>query len=79
MERYGVGGWYSEEKDMIAALVFLSGDKTTANSWLLGVKRLDDKQEVAQLYEDAPHTYHLPLDTSLGSHLTSLLTGRELV
>ena len=30
---------------MIAALVFSSADKTTANSWLLGVKHLDDKQE----------------------------------
>ena len=23
MERYGVGGWYSEKKDMVAALIFL--------------------------------------------------------
>ena len=39
MERYGVGGRYSEDKDMIAALVFLSVDKTAENSWVLGIKR----------------------------------------
>ena len=75
MERYGVGGWYSEEKDMVAALVFLSADKTATNSWLLGIKHLDDKQEVARMYEDDPRAYHLSLATSLGAHITSVLAG----
>ena len=75
MERYGVGGWYSEEKDMVAALVFLSADKTAANSWLLGIKHLNDKQEAAQMYEDDPCAYRLSLATSLGAHITSLLAG----
>ena len=59
--------------DTIAALVFASADKTAANPWLLGVKDVDDEQGAVQMYEDDPHTYHLSLDTSLGSHLTSLL------
>ena len=75
MELYGVGGWYSEDKDMVAALIFLSADKTAGNSWLLGIKHLDGKQEVAQMYEDDPRTYQLSLDTSLGAHITSLLAG----
>ena len=75
MERYGVGGWYSEEKDMVAALVFLSTDKTAANSWLLGIKHLNDKQEAARMYEDDPRVYHLSLATSLGAHITSVLAG----
>ena len=75
MERYGVGGWYSEEKDMVAALVFLSADKTAANSWLLGIKHLDDTQATARMYDDDPRTYHLALTTSLGAHITSGLAG----
>ena len=75
MDRYGVGGWYSEEKDMVAALVFLSADKTASNSWLLGIKHLNDKQEAAQMYEDDPRAYHLSLTTSLGAHITSVLAG----
>ena len=73
MERYGVGGWYSEEKDMVAALVFLSADTTAAKSWLLGIKHLNDKQETAGMYEDDPRTYRLSLATSLGAHITNLL------
>eukprot|EP00605_Chrysophyceae_sp_TOSAG23-4_P000779 GSChrysophyteH1.ASY1.ANO1.868.1 assembled CDS len=73
MERYGVEGWYSEEKDMVAALVFLSADKTAANSWLLGMKHLDGNQEAAGMYEDDPRNYHLSLATSLGAHITNLL------
>ena len=67
MERYGVGGWYSEEKDMVVALVFLSADKTAASSWLLGIKHLDGKQEAARMYEDDPRVYHLSLAASLGA------------
>ena len=75
MERYGVGDWNSEEKDMVAALVFLSADKTAANSWLLGIKHLNDKQVAARMYEDDPRAYHLSLTTSLGAHITSVLAG----
>ncbi len=73
MERYGVGGWYSEEKDMVAALVFLSADKTAAKSWLLGIKHLNGKQGAAGMYENDPRVYHLSLSTSLGAHITNLL------
>ncbi len=75
MERYGVGGWYSEEKDMVAALVFLSAKKTPGNSWLLGIKQLNDKQMAARLYEDDPRVCHLSLATSLGAQITSVLAG----
>lgn len=77
MDRYGVGGWYSEERDIVAALVFKSADKTAANSWLLGIKHLNGKQETARLYEDDPRTYRLSLATSLGAHITSLLAEME--
>ena len=40
---YGVGGWVSTEQDMIAALVFKSAEKTAGNSWLLGLKRLNNE------------------------------------
>lgn len=74
MERYGVGGWYSEEKDMVAALIFKAADKDAGNSWLLGLKHLNnDMQPAVRLYEDDPHTYHLSLATSLGAQITSLL------
>ena len=73
MERYGVGGRYSEDKDMIAALVFLSVDKTAENSWVLGIKRLNGKQGAARMCENDPHAYHLSLGTSLGAHITTLL------
>ena len=77
MERYGVGGWYSEEEDkiLVAALVFLSSDKTAENSWLLGIKLLNDQQVAAKMYEDDPSVYHLSLTTSLGAHITSVLAG----
>lgn len=75
MECYGVGGWYSEEKDMVAALVFLSTDKTAGNSWLLGIKHLNDEQGAARMYEDDPRVYHLSLATPLGAHITSALAG----
>ena len=75
MERYGVGGWYSEEKDMVAALVFLSTDKTAGNSWLLGIKHLNDEQGAARMYEDDPRNYRLSLATPLGAQITSALAG----
>ena len=75
IERYGVGGWASKDKDMIAALVFLSADKTSSNSWLLGIKHFDHKQEAAQMYEDDHYAYHLSPNTLLGAHITSLLAG----
>ena len=62
---------------MIAAFVFLSADKTAAESWLLGVKHLDGKQEAVKVHDDDPHSYHLAPDTPLGAHLTSLLAGAE--
>ena len=77
VERYGVGGWYSEEKDMAAALVFLSADKTAASSWLLGIKHLYGEQEATQMYEDDPRVYRLSLATSLGAHITNLLAESE--
>ena len=75
MMRYGVGGWYSTENDMVAALIFMSADKTAGNSWLLGIKHLNGKQGVARIYEADPHEYHLSLDTSLGTQVTGLLAG----
>ena len=79
MKRYGVGGWYSEEKDMIAALIFLSTSKTAADSWLLGIKHLNGNQEVARASEDDPNAYHLSPGTSLGAHITGLLEGSVFV
>jgi hypothetical protein len=75
MECYGVGGWYSKEKDMVAALIYLSADKTAGSSWLLGIKHLNNKQEVARIYDADPNTYHLSLDTALGGRITSLLAS----
>ena len=75
MERYGVGGWYSKEKDMVAALVFKSAEKTAGNSWLLGLKRLNNEQAEVRMYEENPFTYHLPLDTTLGANITMLLAS----
>ena len=75
MDRYGVGGWYSKEKDMVAAFVFLSSEKTAQKSWLLGIKHMNGKQEVAQLYEADPRAYHLSLTTTLGARITGLLAG----
>lgn len=75
MERYGVGGWYSKEKDMVAALVFKSAEKTAGNSWLLGLKRLNNEQAEVRMYEDNPFTYHLALDTTLGANITTLLAS----
>jgi len=78
MDRYGVGGWYSQERDMVAALVYKTAAKTAANSWLLGIKHLNGgKQETARLYEEDPRTYRLSLATTLGAHITSLLAERE--
>uniref|UniRef100_A0A7S2Z1P9 Uncharacterized protein n=1 Tax=Chloropicon laureae TaxID=464258 RepID=A0A7S2Z1P9_9CHLO len=76
MDRYGVGGWYSTERDMVAALVYKTAAKTAANSWLLGIKHLNGKQETARMYEG---DYHLSLATPLGAHITSLLAEREFV
>ena len=75
MERYGVGGWYSKEKDMVAALVFKSAEKTAGNSWLLGLKRLNNEQAEVRMYEENPFTYHLALDTTLGANITMLLAS----
>lgn len=75
MERYGVGGSYSEEMDMVAALIFMSAEKTAADSWLLGVKHLDDTQGTPRMHEDDPRTYRLSPTTSLGAHITSALAG----
>ena len=77
MERYGVGGWYSKEKDMVAALVFLSPDRTAGNSWMLGVKHLNGRQEASGMYEDDPSAYHLEPDTERGQRLTSLLAESD--
>lgn len=75
MERYGVGGWYSNDQDMVAALIFLSAEKSDGNSWLLGIKHLDGRQGSARLYDEDLYTYNLALNTSLGNHVTSLLAG----
>ena len=75
VERYGVGGWYSNDKDMVAALIFLDTDRSPDNSWLLGLKHLDGEQAPARVYDDHLYTYKLSLNTSLGAHITSLLAG----
>lgn len=71
--QYGAGGWYSTEKDMVVALIFLSPEKTAANSWLLGMKHLDGEQGAARLYETAPRVYRLSPRTSLGAQITESL------
>ena len=77
MERYGVGGWYSKDKDMIAALIFLSADRTNGNSWLLGLKRFNGVQAAVRVHDRTKkedlYTYKLSLDTSLGVGITHLL------
>ena len=45
---YGVGGWMSSSKDMVAALIFLDSTRSPCNSWLLGVKHFhSNKQEAS--------------------------------
>jgi hypothetical protein len=78
MDRYGVGGWYSREKGMIAVFVFVSADKTAENSWLLGIKQFNGNQALIQLYEMNPHAFHLSLDTPLGVRITNLLAACEM-
>jgi hypothetical protein len=73
MMHYGVGGIYSSEKDMVVALIFLCSEKTAANSWLLGMKHLDNTQAEASLYDTSPRVYHLSPGTSLGAQITELL------
>ena len=73
VERYGVGGWYSQEKDMLAALVFLCREKTAGNAWLLGIKHLNCKQAAAKMYENDPCCYRLSPHPSLGKHITCRL------
>ena len=75
LNTYGVGGWYSEEKDMVAALVWKSAERDAGNSWLLGIKHLNDEQGAARMYEDAPRVYRLSLATPLGTQITSELAG----
>ena len=38
VDAYGVGGWVSRAKNMVAALVFLSAERSAANSFLLALK-----------------------------------------
>lgn len=75
MESYGVGGWCSKEKDMIAAFVFLSAEKTASKSWLLGIKHLNGVQGRSTQYERGPGCYRLSLKTSLGAQITGALRG----
>ena len=75
MERYGVGGWYSNENDMVAALIFLSADKSPGKSWLLGTKHIDGKQEPVRVHEVDLYTYRLSPNTTLGARITNLLSG----
>jgi hypothetical protein len=74
LQHYGVGGWISVEKDMVAALVYLSADKDVGNSWLLGLKHLDRTQGQAGSYEQDPYTFHLSSNTALGSRITMSLS-----
>ena len=75
MSRYGVGGWYSNDKDMVAALIFLSADKSAHNSWLLGLKHLNGKQGSVRAHDEALYTYKLLPDTLLGANIKNLLAN----
>lgn len=78
LNTYGVGGWYSEEKDMVAALVWKSAERDAGNSWLLGIKHLhtiDEHQPLATMYEEDPETYHVPVSDPFGEHITSKLAA----
>merc|ERR1712216_373449 len=79
LNTYGAGGWYSDSKDMVAALVFKSAERDAGDSWLLGVKHLvtSDKQEPATLYERDPQVYHVPVSDPLGEHITSKLAASQ--
>jgi len=72
MERYGVTGWYQRAAQTAVALVFLSSEKTHANTWLLGMKNLDGQLSMRN-HENCPTTYRLSIDTSLGVSITALL------
>ena len=82
LERYGVGGWYSND-GRAAALVFYSAEKSAGYSWLLGMKHVNGEEEVSQgplqlnagLYERMQGTFHLSPDTSLGRQITEQLAG----
>ena len=79
LNTYGVGGWYSEAKDMVAALVFKSAERDAGYSWLLGIKHLviSDKQEPTTLYERDPEVYHVPVSDPFGEHITSKLAASQ--
>ena len=75
MSRYGVGGWYSNDNDMVAALIFLSADKSADNAWLLGLKHLNGKQGSVRTHDEALYTYKLSPDTLLGANIKNLLAN----
>ena len=68
MSRYGVGGWYSNDNDMVAALIFLSADKSADNAWLL-------EQGSVRTHDEALYTYKLSPDTLLGANIKNLLAN----
>jgi hypothetical protein len=75
MTKYGVGGWYSPEKDMIYACIFMSEVKghPWENNWLLGIKHFSGDQGNVTLYENEGTNYHLSPSSPLGAQITSLL------
>ena len=75
MSRYGVGGWYSNDNDMVAALIFLSADKSADNAWLLGLKHLNGKQVSVRTHDEVLYTYKLSPDTLLGANIKNLLAN----
>ena len=69
---YGVGGWMSSSKDMVAALIFLDSTRSACNSWLLGVKTFhSNKQEDVELYQD-DDTEEIPSNSVLGESCEAL-------
>ena len=75
MAKYGVGGWQSEERDMVAALIFLDAERSPANSWLLGVKRYSGDRCTATLYENDNDVVAIPSDSVLGEELAAALAA----
>lgn len=74
IERYGVGGWVSPQKDMVAALVFQSAARDAGDSWLLGLKRFGTgMQAEARLYEVDAACVRLAPTSERGAELVALL------
>ncbi|MAT10129.1 MAG: hypothetical protein CMM02_03885 [Rhodopirellula sp.] len=74
---YGVGGWMSRSRDMVAALIFLDETRSACNSWLLGVKHFrSNKQADVALYQNED-TVDIPSNSVLGEEICEALSASE--